>query len=57
VCTFKIIEKVQIYIQKIVVVGENTISPSKIVVTSIIFLQLIFWVMYEHHILNFFFWS
>ncbi len=56
-CTFKIIEKVQIYIQKIVVVGENTISPSKIVVTSIIFLQLIFWVMYEHHILNFFFWS
>jgi hypothetical protein len=30
------------------------IRPPKIVVTSIIFLQLLFLVMYEHHILNYF---
>jgi len=30
-------------------------APPKIVVTSIIFLELIFWVMYGHHILDYFF--
>jgi hypothetical protein len=34
--------------------GENTLSSLKIVVTSIIFMQLIFLVLYGHHILDFF---
>jgi len=34
--------------------GESTLSPPKIVVTSIIFLQLIFLVTYGHHILDYF---
>jgi hypothetical protein len=34
--------------------GERTLCPLKIVVTHIIFLQLIFLVMYGHHILNYF---
>ncbi len=33
--------------------GESTLSPPKIVITSIIFLQLIFLVMYGHHILDY----
>jgi hypothetical protein len=33
--------------------GENTLSPSKIVVTNIIFLQLEFLVIYGHQILDF----
>ncbi len=34
--------------------GINTLNPQKIIVTSIIFLQLIFLVMYGHHILDYF---
>jgi hypothetical protein len=34
--------------------GINTLSPWKIVVKNIIFLQLIFLVMYGHHILDYF---
>jgi hypothetical protein len=33
--------------------GESTLSPSKIVVTSIIFVQIFFLVIYGHHILDF----
>jgi hypothetical protein len=33
--------------------GISILSPPKIVVISIIFLQLIFWVMYGHCILEF----
>jgi hypothetical protein len=36
-----------------ILVSENTLSTPKIIVTSIIFLQLIFLVMYGHHILDF----
>ncbi len=35
--------------------GISTLSPPKIVVTSMIFLQLPFFVMYGHHILDYFF--
>jgi hypothetical protein len=34
--------------------GESTLSPPKIEVTCIIFLQLHFLVIYEHHILDYF---
>jgi hypothetical protein len=34
--------------------GESTLSPPKIEVTRIIFLQLHFLVIYEHHILDYF---
>ncbi len=34
--------------------GENTLNPPKIVSTNIIFLQIIFLIMYGHHILNYF---
>jgi len=34
--------------------GESTLSPLKIVVICIIFLQLIFLVMYGHHVLDYF---
>jgi hypothetical protein len=34
--------------------GESTLNPPKIVVVHMIFLQLIFFVMYEHHILDYF---
>jgi hypothetical protein len=36
-------------------VSEGTLSPLKIIVTRIIFLQLIFLVMYGHHILDYFY--
>jgi hypothetical protein len=36
------------------VVGISTLSPPKILVTSIIFLQLLFLVIYGHHILDYF---
>ncbi len=32
----------------------NTLRPQNIVVTSTIFLHLVFWVMYEDHILHYF---
>jgi hypothetical protein len=35
--------------------GESTLSPPKIVITSIIFLQLKFLVTYGHHILDYFY--
>jgi hypothetical protein len=35
--------------------GENTQNPPKIVVTHIIFMQLIFLVMHGHHILDYFY--
>jgi hypothetical protein len=34
--------------------GHNTLSPPKVVLTSIIFLQLVFSIMYGHHILDYF---
>jgi hypothetical protein len=34
--------------------SESKLSPFKIVVACIIFLQLIFWLMYGHHILDYF---
>ncbi len=33
--------------------GESTLSPPKIVITRIIFLQLDFLVMHGHHILDY----
>jgi hypothetical protein len=35
--------------------GESTLSPPKIVVTCVIFLQSMFWVTYGHHIVNYFY--
>jgi hypothetical protein len=35
--------------------GESTLSPPKIVITSMIFQQFIYWVMYGHHILDYFY--
>ncbi len=35
--------------------GENTLNPPKIVITSIIFMQLKFLVTYRHHILDYFY--
>jgi len=37
-----------------VFLAENILNPPKTVVTNVIFLQLIFLVMYGHHILDFF---
>ncbi len=34
--------------------GENTLKTLKIILANIIFLQCIFWVTYEHHILDHF---
>ncbi len=41
-------------LNKLVFQGESIIGPPKIVITSIVFLQLIFLVIYGHQILNFF---
>jgi hypothetical protein len=34
--------------------GISTLSPTKLAITSIIFLQLFIFIMYGHHILDYF---
>jgi hypothetical protein len=47
-CTYNMLKDGSIWLK------ESTLSTPKIIVTNIIFLQLIFWVIYGQNILDYF---